>query len=117
MRVYVHSTGRIVSMPPRITPAYACSCAECSAAQLLGGAALERAAHTDHETRWAREASCLGLHLSPRKCASDTTQWIVRNGEWCLRASCLSVQNAAALNLKSVTAERYDPLQRTQNIV
>lgn len=115
-RVYVHS-GTIQNIPQRAAPEYACPCAECSEAQAAGGAALERSAHTDHETRWARDAACVGLHLSARRCASDPSLWILRNAEWCLRASCLSVQNAAALNLQSVSADRYDPLQRTQTIL
>lgn len=115
-RVYVHGDA-IASIPHSLEPRYACTCPECVDARAIGGAALERAAHTDHETRWAQDASCLGLHLSPRKCTADPKLWIVRNAEWCLRASCLRVQNAAALNLGSVVAERYDPLQRDQSIL
>jgi hypothetical protein len=99
------------------TETYACACAECSRARALGGAALERSVFTDHESRWALNAECSGVHMPSRKSRVDPSLWIVRNAEWCLRAACCRVQNAALLDMQSVVRERYDPLQRSQRIL
>lgn len=99
------------------TETYACACAECSRARQLGGAALERSVFTDHESRWACRSACSGVYMPSRKSVADPSLWIVRNAEWCLRASCCRVQNAALLDMDTVLKDRYDPLQRSQTIL
>lgn len=116
-RVYVFAPF-LLAMPARETPAYFCPCDECAALIKHGSpASMERLAHTDHESRWAADEACDGLFLEPRRCATDTRRWIVRNAEWCVRPRCLRVQNGARLDMQSVFAEHYDPLQRTQTIL
>jgi hypothetical protein len=115
-RVYVFSST-LLAMPALQAPAYVCGCTECTTLVRNGSAAaLERAAHTDHQTRWAHDPACDGVFLEPRRCAGDARQWIVRNAEWCLRSRCLRVQNGARLRMDTVIAERYEPLQRNQMI-
>ena len=116
-RVYVFAAS-LHAMPARQTPAYVCPCDECATLMKHGSpASLERLAHTDHESRWAADETCDGLYLEPRRCETDARRWIVRNAEWCVRPRCLSVQNGARLDMQSVFAERYDPLQRSQTIL
>jgi len=96
---------------------YECACEECTSARLRGGAALERSTFTDHESRWAFDASCSGVFMPTRKSSIDANLWIVRNAEWCVRPACCRVQNAAKLDMGSVVQERYEPTQRSQSIL
>jgi hypothetical protein len=117
VRMYVFAEN-IVCMPAHAKAAYICNCLHCcESTKTTSAASLERAAQTDHESRWAIDPKCEGIYLPPRRCQSDPLRWIVRNAEWCLRASAILIQDAAFVDLTSIVQDRYDPLQRTQKIL
>ena len=118
IRCYVFADN-VRTLDHLLRPSYTCSCSSCQYfyKNLKRSASRdERMAHTDHESRWALDSNCSGIHLPARRCKTDPSLWIVRNEEWCLRPSSISVQSAALLDFDSIPEGNYDPLQRNQQI-
>jgi hypothetical protein len=118
LRAYVHAPRLYTFDDMLFRPAYDCPCARCTAAKESGDSAqIERAAYTDHETRWALCPEVCGAEVLPQRCKSEPTLWILKNAEWCLRPQCIHVQLGARLDLKTMEDAHYDPLKRSQKIL
>jgi hypothetical protein len=123
-----------VSHPQPDTPA--CACDRCSppAAEVAWRASMgivvavepERCQVPDHLGTWRRDGfdaihvgvvRCAGVGVSAGGGAAEGERFVTRNEEWCSRRESVLPIHCATLDMATIDAPHYNPLQRDMRVV